>query len=75
MSVNRENFDKTASSEAVLSDCIFRSSLIMCLCFCRPFWQATSVQNYRTFTVNIDRLAHVNIEHLASIMYIYAVLS
>ena len=37
---NREEPDQTASLEAV--------------CFgSRPFWQATSVQNFRTFTVYI----------------------
>ena len=65
MSVNREDSDKTAQ----------KKKSYLCLCFCRPFWQTTSVQNYRTFTVNIDQLAHVNIEHLAkdqTIMYIYS---
>ena len=39
---NREDPDQTASEEAVCSG----SAL-----FSRPFWQATSVQNFRTFSI------------------------
>ena len=39
---NREEPDQTASSEAVWS-CLRYLSM--------PFWQATSVRNFRTFTV------------------------
>ena len=39
---NREDPDQTASSEAV------RSGLH---CLSRPSWQATSIRNFRTFTV------------------------
>ena len=43
---NREDPDQTASSEAV-------SDLSLC-CLSRPFWRATNVRKFTTFTVPLD---------------------